>query len=311
MPIWKRCISAMARQPGMNCLIRSSLNSVTRRKLLPHSIGSSGTPPVPRGSPRLRSLGRGVPGQPGAHRDTLKNGPDGANRIHRGRRRGQPLGQQARALLPAVERLHKGPRGVFGASPTLPGMDGPEHHKMRRSPRGAHSRAALAQRLSELIGHCREGIGLWKEGGLPKSMMLTPKTRRARKCVSTLQDSIHPSHRPAQRQGKPQDLADALLELHRSDPQFLPETDIVFPFVASMVASIYLGSSLGFAVYAMVRHPDSHEAVRREALPFIRPATASTCGNSGQAGRTRRAPPCPPRRNGCRLRSPAHARSPR
>ncbi len=53
--------------------------------------------------------------------------------------------------------------------------------------------------------------------------------------------------------------------MHRSDPQFLPETDIVFPFVASMVASIYLGSSLGFAVYAMVRDPELYEAVRREA----------------------------------------------
>ncbi len=45
----------------------------------------------------------------------------------------------------------------------------------------------------------------------------------------------------------------------------MPETDMVFPFVASMVASIYLGSSLGFAVYAMVSDPDLYEAVRREA----------------------------------------------
>ena len=80
-----------------------------------------------------------------------------------------------------------------------------------------------------------------------------------------LQDSIHSSHTPAQREGKPQDLADAILELHRNDPQFMPETDMVFPFVASMVVSIYLGSSLGFAVYAMVSHADLYQAVRREA----------------------------------------------
>ena len=71
--------------------------------------------------------------------------------------------------------------------------------------------------------------------------------------------------RPAQRKGKPPDIADALLELHQNDPQFLPETDMTFPFVASMVASIYLGSALGFAVYAMVNQPDLYERIRREA----------------------------------------------
>ncbi len=87
------------------------------------------------------------------------------------------------------------------------------------------------------------------------------------KFILALQDSIHSSHTPAQREGKPQDLADAILELHRNDPQFMPETDMAFPIVASisMVASIYLGSSLGFAVYAMVSHADLYQAVRREA----------------------------------------------
>ena len=202
--------------------------------------------------------------------------------------------------------------GAFGAARTLPGMDGPEHHKMRKSLRGAYSRAALAQRLPELIHHCKDGIGPWKEGdvfgatetfqtyissqvshltigvdcrhhveellayehralvtlvprAMPKFMLSTPRMMRARKFIATLQDSIHSSHTPAQREGKPQDLADAILELHRHDPQFMPETDMVFPFVASMVASIYLGSSLGFAVYAMVSDPDLYEAVRREA----------------------------------------------
>ena len=61
------------------------------------------------------------------------------------------------------------------------------------------------------------------------------------------------------------DLADAILELHYNDPQFLPETDITFPLVASMVASIYLGSSLAFAVYSMLSHPEMDERIRREA----------------------------------------------
>jgi len=200
----------------------------------------------------------------------------------------------------------------FGASRTLPGMDGAEHHKMRKSLRSAYSRAALAQRLPELISHCRQSIGRWNEGdvfratrtfqnhvssqvshltigvdcshyidellpyehralvvsvqgALPKFMLSTPKMKRGKKRVGELLEAVHSSHTPAQRKGKPPDLADALLELHRNDPQFLPETDMTFPFVASMVASIYLGSALGFAVHAMVGHRDLYERVRREA----------------------------------------------
>lgn len=200
----------------------------------------------------------------------------------------------------------------FGASRTLPGMDGAEHHKMRKALRSAYSRSALAQRLPELISHCRQSIGRWNEGdvfgatktfqnhvssqvshlsigvdcshyidellsyehralvvnvqgALPKFALSTPRMRRGKKRARELLEAVHSSHTPAQRKGKPPDLADALLELHQSDPQFLPETDMTFPFVASMVASIYLGSALGFAVHAMVNHRDLYERVRREA----------------------------------------------
>ena len=206
----------------------------------------------------------------------------------------------------------QGLEGVFGASRTLPGMDGAEHHKMRKSLRSAYSRASLATRLPELISHCRESVGTWNQGdvfggtttfqhymskqvshltmgvdcshyiddllayehralvthvqgALPKFMLSTPKMRRSRKYVRELLDSIHAAHTPAQRRGKPPNVADAILELHQNDPQFLPETDITFPFVAAMVASIYLGSALAFAIYAMVRDPDLHAGIREEA----------------------------------------------
>lgn len=201
---------------------------------------------------------------------------------------------------------------LFGASRTLPGMDGAEHYKMRKSLSGAYSRAALARRMPELISNCRNSIGSWREGdvfsatkalqrhmssqvaalaigvdcshyvdellkyehraltvgvqrALPQFMLSTPKMKRAGKRVAELQEAIHASHTPAQRKGKPPDIADAFLELHRNDPQFLPQTDLTFPFVAAMVASIYLGSALAFAVYCMVRHPDVYAKVRREA----------------------------------------------
>ncbi len=201
---------------------------------------------------------------------------------------------------------------AFGATRTLPGMDGAEHYRMRKTLQSAYSRAALGRRLPELIHLCRQSLRQWNEGevlrvgpafknhissqishivigvdcshyvdelleyehralvtqvqgALPKFMLRTPKMKRYGKRVRELQEAIIASHTPAQRRGKPPDIADAILELHKNDPQFLPETDITFPFVAAMVASIYLGSGLAFAVYSMVRHPDLYAKIQREA----------------------------------------------
>lgn len=206
----------------------------------------------------------------------------------------------------------KGLESAFGASRSLPGMDGAEHYRMRKSLQSAYSRAALARRLPELIRLCRQSIRHWKrgdvvratdgfqhhissqishlmigvdcshyvdellefehralitqvQGALPPFMLSTPRMKRFGKRVRQLQESIEASHTPAQRRGQPPDLADAILGLHQSDPQFLPETDLTFPFVASMVASIYLGSGLAFAVYNMVRRPDLYARIQAEA----------------------------------------------
>ena len=201
---------------------------------------------------------------------------------------------------------------ALGASRTLPGMDGAEHFRLRKSLRKAYSRATLAGRLPELLEICRRSLKRWKPGSvvgatktcqnhissqvshltigidcsgyindllayehralnvcvakvMPKFMLSTPHMRQSRKCIQQMAETIQATHTQAQREGKPQDLVDALLEIHRDDPQFLPETDMIFPFVASMVASIYLGSALAFSLYSMVTRPRLYEQVCREA----------------------------------------------
>lgn len=206
----------------------------------------------------------------------------------------------------------RGLETAFGASRTMPGMDGAEHYRIRKALQGAYSRAALGRRLPELIHHCRQSLARWNEGDvfratksfqnhissqishlmigvdcseyadelleyehralvtqvagvLPGFMLSTPRMKRLSTHVRRLKRAILASHTPGQRKGKPPDLADAILDLHKNDPQFLPETDITFPFVASMVASIYLGSGVAFAVYNMARHPDLYARIQEEA----------------------------------------------
>ena len=201
---------------------------------------------------------------------------------------------------------------VYGASRTLPGMDGAEYYRLRKAQSAGYSRAALSNRLDELFAEARAGLRDWTEGrtipgasackhlmgsqvsrlavgvdtsdyildlvaykerslmthvqrSLPKFMLKTPGMKKKRKKILELFDVIQSAHTPAQRKGKPRDFIDDMMSLHVNDPQFLPETGLLFVFVTPMIASIYLGSALAFAIYAVVTHPDLYERVQAEA----------------------------------------------
>ena len=100
---------------------------------------------------------------------------------------------------------------------------------------------------------------------LPKFMLHTPGMKRRKKNIERLFSRVQSVHTPAQRADEPRDLADDLLSLHTSDPQFLPESNLRFALSAPLIASVYLGDALSFAVYAMVTQPDLQERIRAEA----------------------------------------------
>ena len=100
---------------------------------------------------------------------------------------------------------------------------------------------------------------------MPKFMLKTPGMRRRAKSIEVLLDRVQSVHTPAQRAGCPRDLADDLLSLHASDPQFLPESNLRFALSVPLIASVYLGDALGFALYAMASQPDLYARIRSEA----------------------------------------------
>ena len=100
---------------------------------------------------------------------------------------------------------------------------------------------------------------------LPKFMLHTPAMRRRATLVTQIRDKVQSVHTPAQRSGCPRELADDLLSLHMSDPQFLPEANLGFALSTPLLAAMYLGDSLGFALYAMVSQPELYERIRGEA----------------------------------------------
>ena len=102
-------------------------------------------------------------------------------------------------------------------------------------------------------------------GALPKFMLNTPGMKRRAKVIDTLLQRVQSSHTPAQRDGCPRNLADDWLSLHASDPQLVPESNLRFALSAALVASVYLGDALNFAVYGMASQPELYEKIRCEA----------------------------------------------
>ena len=100
---------------------------------------------------------------------------------------------------------------------------------------------------------------------LPKFMLRTPSMRRRAKLIDEVVERVLRVHTPAQRAGCPRDLADELLNMHASDRQFLPQSNLRFVLSAPLIASMYVGDQLSFIVYAMLSQPEFHEKIREEA----------------------------------------------
>ena len=100
---------------------------------------------------------------------------------------------------------------------------------------------------------------------LPKFMLRTPKMRRREKTIDRLLERVQSAHTPAQRIGCPRSLADDLLSLHASDPQLVPESNLRFALSAALIASVYLGDALSFAIYGMASQPELYARIQGEA----------------------------------------------
>ena len=101
---------------------------------------------------------------------------------------------------------------------------------------------------------------------LPKVTMHLPKFRRTRRRVEELGRQIIADHQPEKRRDKPTDYVDELLELHRTDPQFMPETDLWISALGPFFAGLDTVTSItSFMFYELLQHPDLLERVTAEA----------------------------------------------
>ena len=119
--------------------------------------------------------------------------------------------------------------------------------------------------IGDLMTYKERALSVHIVKALPKFMLNTPRMKHRAKAIDTLLERVQSVHTPAQRAGCPRNLADDWLSLHASDPQLMPESNLRFALSAALVASVYLGDALSFAVYAMASQPTIYERIRSEA----------------------------------------------
>ncbi len=96
--------------------------------------------------------------------------------------------------------------------------------------------------------------------------MYAHRIPRVRGRIRQLCREVIELHDPDLRQGCPHDVIDAFLELHRQDPQFLPETDLMSAVVGPYIAAVdTVAGALSFAVLRLFSEPEYLEVLRAEA----------------------------------------------
>ena len=119
--------------------------------------------------------------------------------------------------------------------------------------------------VEDLIEYKERALNTRVANILPKFLLHTPAMKRAAKSIDIMLERIQQSHTAAQRADAPRDIIDDFLSLHANDPQLLPESSLKFSLSAPLLASMYLGDGLGFAIYAMATQPELYERIRAEA----------------------------------------------
>ena len=103
---------------------------------------------------------------------------------------------------------------------------------------------------------------------IPHPAVLTPRFRRASRRVHELYLKVIDEHSGdnRRRDGEDRDLIDDILDMHESDPQFLPEADLKIAALGPFVAALdTVPSTCSFMLCALLKHPDVLSRVQSEA----------------------------------------------
>lgn len=119
--------------------------------------------------------------------------------------------------------------------------------------------------IEDLVSYKERALNTKIVRALPQFMLNTSGMKRKAQSVETLVRRIRNVHTPAHRARSKRDLVDDVISLHTSEPQFVPESNLRFLYSAALLASMYFGDALSFALFALASKPDLAAEIRCEA----------------------------------------------
>ena len=120
--------------------------------------------------------------------------------------------------------------------------------------------------MDDLLYFLAMNIKLHITKRMPQVFAGLPKFKRSKRRMQGLVEQILDNHTPEKREGKRQDFVDVLLEAHRKDPQFLPETDLFANVLAPYLVGMDTAATIcAFMLFSLLKRPELLEKVRNEA----------------------------------------------
>ena len=101
---------------------------------------------------------------------------------------------------------------------------------------------------------------------LPGFMLRTPRAKRAKAGFFDVFTGMLKARLEDENERDHEDVVDAMLKLHRANPQFLPERELRVSCLGPIFSGLHTTASTGAtAMYLLLKHPDILERVRAEA----------------------------------------------
>ena len=143
------------------------------------------------------------------------------------------------------------------------------------------TRVSPSEYIDDLLHFLETIVSVHITKRYPPQMEKLPKFRRAKRRLRELHERIMEAHSPEADDGGRRDFVDDIIEANRSDPQFLPETDMFMNIMAPYLVGIDTSATVcAFMLYALLKHPELLERVQKEVDEMFDggPATAEGLG---------------------------------
>lgn len=101
----------------------------------------------------------------------------------------------------------------------------------------------------------------------PRFMMRRPKVQRARRRANAFFEEVLAAHEPELRRDAPhRNLIDDLLEVHRTNPNLMAETDMWFAVMGPFIVGMHtVAATISYILYSLLRNPEAMDRVQAEA----------------------------------------------